>query len=286
MIERVTHVPIVVSDQGKALEFYTNVLGFEKRADYQLPGNPRWLTVAPRGTDVEFILYRGRSKVDLHVGPEAGTGGYHYAFLTEDCRGDYERLKARGVDFHVGDYTEPQKQYWGWNAAFRDPDGNQFVLVQPNGSEDPPVGAENEGAGSETMFGRVTHVPILVSDQDRALQFYTEELGFAKIQDSQQRGRPRWLTVAIKSQDIEFILVKGDYIVDPRPPSGKEHGGNHWVFRTNDCRKDVETLRARGVKFQDPAPVEATFGLAAYFADPDGNRLTLLEPSRAPPRKG
>jgi len=48
MIEKTTHVPIVVHDQDKALEFYTWVLGFEKRQDYQQPGHPRWLTVAPR----------------------------------------------------------------------------------------------------------------------------------------------------------------------------------------------------------------------------------------------
>jgi len=41
MIEKLTHVPIVVSDQEKALKFYTEVLGFEKRADYRNPGNPR-----------------------------------------------------------------------------------------------------------------------------------------------------------------------------------------------------------------------------------------------------
>jgi len=50
------------------------------------------------------------------------------------------------------------------------------------------------------------------------------------------------------------------------------------VFRTTDCRKDFETLKARGVKFKDPSPVEAPFGIAVYFTDPDGNHLTLLQP--------
>ncbi len=100
----------------KALQYYTQVLGWEKRQDYQQPGKPRWLTVAPKGQDLEFILVEGKSKVDLHVGPEAGTGGYQWAFQTDDVRRDYETLKLRGVDFHVGNYTEPQKQYWGWNA--------------------------------------------------------------------------------------------------------------------------------------------------------------------------
>ncbi len=60
MIEKLTHVPIVVSDQEKALHFYTEVLGLEKRADYQLPGNPRWVTVGPKGQDLELILFQGK----------------------------------------------------------------------------------------------------------------------------------------------------------------------------------------------------------------------------------
>ena len=132
MIQKLTHAPIVVSDQENALKYYTEILGRDKRQDYKQPGKPRWLTVAPKGQDLEFILVEGKSQVDLHVGPEAGTGGYQWDFLTKDCQADYELLKARGVNFHVGNYTGPQKQYWGWNAAFRDPDGNQFALVQPN----------------------------------------------------------------------------------------------------------------------------------------------------------
>src|SRR5438445_5550956 len=75
MIEKLTHVPIVVSDQEKALKFYMEVLGFEKRADYQNPGSPRWLTVAPKGTDVEMILFEGKYKLDPRAPPEAGSGG-------------------------------------------------------------------------------------------------------------------------------------------------------------------------------------------------------------------
>ncbi len=135
MIEKLTHAPIVVSDQGKALKFYTEILGFEKRADYQQPGKPRWLTVAPKGQDLEFILVQGKFKIDSHLGPEAGTGGIHFAFTTDDCQGDYERLKAKGVNFNVGAYTKPQKQSWGTSVTFKDPDGNQFALVQPNIAE-------------------------------------------------------------------------------------------------------------------------------------------------------
>ena len=275
MIEKLTHAPIVVSNQEKALKFYTDVLGFEKRADYQNPGQPRWLTVAPKGQDLEFILVEGKSRVDLHLPPEAGSGGYHLAFLTDDCWKDYERLKSRGVDFRVGTYTEPQKAAFGISALFRDPDGNQFALIQPVNIE------SGEMANS---IGKATHVPILVRDQDKALKFYTEILGLEKRQDYQPPGRPRWLTVALKRQKLEFVLVKGEYRLDPRPLPEADSGGNHWVFRTDDCRKDFETLKSRGVKFKNPAPVEASYGIAAYFTDHDGNHLTLLQPIPMPPQ--
>jgi predicted enzyme related to lactoylglutathione lyase len=130
---KLTHAPIVVNNQDEALRYYTEVLGFEKRADYQVPGNPRWLTVAPKGQQLEFILVQGQSKVDLgSLAPEAGDGGYHIAFSTTDCVDDYQVLKSRGADFSVPNYTEPQKQPWGTSAYFKDPDGNHFAMVQPS----------------------------------------------------------------------------------------------------------------------------------------------------------
>ncbi len=272
MIEKLTHVPIVVSDQERALKFYMEALGFEKRADYQLPGNPRWLTVAAKGEELEFVLAQGRQKVELGVGPEAGTGGHHIAFLTEDCIAGYERLKARGVDFHVGAYEEPQKQAWGISASFRDPDGNLFTMLQPNI-------AGKAATDDDRIFQKTTHIPIIVGNQDRALKFYTEGLGFEKRQDYQQAGRPRWLTVAPKGQEPEFILLKGRYVVDPRAPPGADSGGNHLVFRTNDCRKDVALFKSHGVKFKEPAPKDEPFGVYANFTDLDGNHFSLLQPA-------
>lgn len=131
------------------------------------------------------------------------------------------------------------------------------------------------------MIQKTTHVPIVVSDQERALKFYTEALGFQKRQDYQQDSRGRWLTVAPKGEEVELILVKGTYTVDPRPARDAESGGNHLVFRTTDCLKDFATLTARGVKFQDAAPVENPYGVTAYFTDPDGNHLSLLQPAQA-----
>lgn len=133
------------------------------------------------------------------------------------------------------------------------------------------------------MIRKTIYVPMVVGDQERALRFYTEILGFEKRQDYQQPGHPRWLTVAPGGQELEFILVKGEH-APSHPEPDADSGGNHWVFLTDDCRKDVGLLKARGVEFKGNGAVEAPYGTSAYFTDPDGNHLTLLQP-REQPRK-
>src|SRR2546430_2804434 len=128
MIEKLTHVPIVVSDQEKALKFYTEVLGFEKRADYQNPGSPRWLTVAPKGTDVEMILFEGKYKLDPRAPPEAGSGGEHRGVQTNEFRQDGEILQTRGLK--VQDPAPPAADH-RIAASFTDPDGNHPTPLHP-----------------------------------------------------------------------------------------------------------------------------------------------------------
>jgi len=125
---------------------------------------------------------------------------------------------------------------------------------------------------------KLTHAPMVVRNQDEALTFYTDVLGFEKRADYQLQGHPRWLTVAPKEDAVELILVEGVYSVDPRPAAGADSGGNHHVFVTDDCRRDFEALKARGVRFKHDAPIEAPYGITAYFSDPDGNHLSLLQP--------
>jgi len=125
------------------------------------------------------------------------------------------------------------------------------------------------------MIEKFTLVPIDVSDQDKALRFYTEDLGFEKRQDYQMPGHPRWLTVAAKGQELELILSKGTRVIET--PKAERTGT--YVLKTNDCKRDYETLKARGVKFIETAPVEAPYGTAIHFNDPDDNHFTLIQPN-------
>lgn len=130
MITHLARVTILVSDQDEALSFYTEKLGFEKRADMPM-GATRWLTVAPAGQrDLEIVLQQpdpamhgeeGAKTMLERVGQNAT-----WVLATDDCQGDYERLSALGVRFA----SAPQRQMYGTEAVLLDLYGNSYSLLQ------------------------------------------------------------------------------------------------------------------------------------------------------------
>src|SRR5688572_21924984 len=130
MIDRVGNVSIFVSDQDRAKEFYTKVLGFELRTDAPLyPGaTTRWLAVAPPGATTEVTLYVPDENWEHYK----GTVGKSQAvtFNVTDIKALHTALKAKGVTF----LQEPDAQPWGTYAMIQDSEGNSLILVeQPKG---------------------------------------------------------------------------------------------------------------------------------------------------------
>ena len=130
MITHLARVTILVRNQDEALRFYTEKLGFEKRADMPM-GATRWLTVAPTGQrELEIVLQQpdpafhgeeGAQKMLERIGQNTT-----WVLATNDCQGDYERLSAQGVRFA----SPPQRQMYGTEAVLLDLYGNQFSLLQ------------------------------------------------------------------------------------------------------------------------------------------------------------
>jgi len=128
MIKKLANVVIVVKDQTKALDFYTKVLGFDKRTDLSPAGGPRWVTVGPKGQDIEISLFQEGTPPPDPKAPQLKAGSNpQWTLQTDDCRADSKLLKGRGVNFD----QEPADYPWGVLAIFRDPDGNPFSLLQP-----------------------------------------------------------------------------------------------------------------------------------------------------------
>jgi predicted enzyme related to lactoylglutathione lyase len=92
---------VYVDDQDEAMRFYTAVLGFAKKTDFS-QGPYRWLTVAspeePEGTELQLALNNNpAAKAYQQAMFEQGLPAA--MFFTDDIRGDYERIKARGAEF-------------------------------------------------------------------------------------------------------------------------------------------------------------------------------------------
>jgi predicted enzyme related to lactoylglutathione lyase len=133
---RIANAQLWVHDQDEALDFYTQKLGWEVRADVTLAemGDFRWLTVGPSGQEdfsVVLMAIPGQPLVDDETAEQIGTlvakGFAGTVFLTtDDCRASYDELRDRGVEFT----EEPTERPYGIDAGFRDPSGNALRLTQ------------------------------------------------------------------------------------------------------------------------------------------------------------
>ena len=126
MINSIGSVSIFVSDQDRAKEFYTKVLGFELRQDEPLyPGaTARWLAVAPRDAKTDAVLYLPDENWE-HYRQVVGKS-QALAFDVTDMQGLQADLKAKGVNF----IQETDVQPWGTSAIIEDSEGNHLILVE------------------------------------------------------------------------------------------------------------------------------------------------------------
>jgi catechol 2,3-dioxygenase-like lactoylglutathione lyase family enzyme len=120
-ITQVGTVIIPVSDQEKAIAFYTEKLGFEKRTDIPMGEAMRWVEVAPPGASTTVAIVPPREGEPTGVETRI-------AFATDDIDADHASLKAQGVDVdetvsRMGDPVPPM-------FFFRDQDGNTLLIVQ------------------------------------------------------------------------------------------------------------------------------------------------------------
>lgn len=125
-------VSLVVSDYDEAIEFFVGTLGFRLVEDLDVPEQAkRWVVVSPPGaTESQLLLARASTpEQEKRIGSQ--TGGRVFLFLyTDDFWRDYERYKAKGVEF----VREPKQEPYGTVAVFLDLYGNMWDLLQPTAS--------------------------------------------------------------------------------------------------------------------------------------------------------
>jgi catechol 2,3-dioxygenase-like lactoylglutathione lyase family enzyme len=134
------------------------------------------------------------------------------------------------------------------------------------------------------MIRKLSHATIWVKDQEAALAFYTEKLGF-EVKTDATMGSFRWLTVAPKDQEgLELVLMQAApspmideetvALINQLIDKGAMGAG---VFHTADCRATYTELKGRGVEFVSE-PQERPYGIEAVFKDNSGNWFSLTQP--------
>jgi len=117
MIRGIKFASIPVTDQDRAIRFYTEKLGFRLLADHPFDDKQRWIEMGIPGSDTRVVLF----KTDRGLQPGSDM---NVTFWTDDVESTARELEAKGVEFTV----KPQKADWGTFSIFRDPDGNKFVM--------------------------------------------------------------------------------------------------------------------------------------------------------------
>ncbi|HEY6050443.1 MAG TPA: VOC family protein [Thermoanaerobaculia bacterium] len=118
------------------------------------------------------------------------------------------------------------------------------------------------------MITHVKFVGIPVRDQERALKFYTEKLGFKVATDQPMGAGQRWIELKIPRAETGITLFT--------IPGQEDRVGTQWngSFACDDVQETYEKLKAAGVEFVKP-PERQPWGMYVVAKDPDGNQLVF-----------
>ncbi len=136
------------------------------------------------------------------------------------------------------------------------------------------------------MIRKMSHATIFVNNQEEALKFYRDKLGFQVHTDAMVGEDFRWLTLNTKDQpDFEIVLMepKPGMLMDEATATQlkaiMEKGVlGAGVFNTDDCRATYQELKDKGVKFVSE-PAERPYGVEVVFQDNSGNWFSLTQPN-------
>ena len=121
------------------------------------------------------------------------------------------------------------------------------------------------------MIKGVKFASIPVRDQDRALAFYKDKLGFRVITDAPFDGTQRWIELGVPRAETKLVLftMKGQEALIG--------GFMNVTFMADDVEATYVELKERGVEFVQK-PKKADWGTSAIFKDADGNQFVLSSP--------
>ena len=194
-------IGITVSDMNRALDFYTNVLSFEKVSDVEVTGDDyehlenvfglriRVVRLKLGGEFIDLIDYLAPEGRPIPIDLKSNDRSFqHIAIIVSDMARAYKTLREHNVQHaSTGPQTLPD---WNKNAGgiqafyFRDPDGHFLEILQfPEGK-----GNSKWHQKTDRLFLGIDHTAIVVSDTENSLKFYRDTLGMKVAGESENYG--------------------------------------------------------------------------------------------------
>ena len=131
---------------------------------------------------------------------------------------------------------------------------------------------------------KLIRVTLRIRNQEAALRFYTETLGFVKTADFPLGPAMRWVTVApAEDQGVQIVLQPPEWFQGDEYGQHMQSVGHNppIVFEVEDCAAVFAQLEKKGVRFSTP-PSQRPYGVEAVGLDMDGNTLVFLQPAAMP----
>ena len=125
------------------------------------------------------------------------------------------------------------------------------------------------------LFNQIHHVAIIVSDYQKAKEFYVEKLGFPVLRENYRPDKGDWkLDLQFGAGELEIFAIPG---APPRPNYPEAQGLRHLAFRVGDVEQAVKELEAQGIECEPIRLDPYSQRRFTFFHDPDGLPLELHE---------
>lgn len=310
LVREVKGAGFTVSDLDRAVEFYTNVLTFEKVSETEVWGEEQERLQGVFGVRMRVARMRlGSEFLELteYLAPRGrpipadsrsnDLWFQHIAIIVSDMDQAYQQLRAHKVT-HAS--SGPQRlPDWNKNAAgieafyFKDPDGHTLeVLAFP-----PDKGDPKWHRPTDKLFLGIDHTAIVVGDTDTSVAFYRDLLGFRVAGESENYGpeqerlnnvfgaRLRITSLRVEAGPaIELLEYLAPRDGRPFPPDTRANDLMHWQtqLQTRSIEQADEAVRAGHIRYVSPGIVALSdvtrgFREGLLVRDPDGHALLLTE---------
>jgi catechol 2,3-dioxygenase-like lactoylglutathione lyase family enzyme len=309
-VQKVDAVGMTVSDMDRAVEFYSNVLAFEKISDTEVYGPEYEQLTGVFGLRIRIVRMKlGNEQIELtdYLTPggkpnPADTRSndlwfQHMAIVVKDMDQAYAQLRKHNV-LHVS--TGPQTIPASNQAAagvkafyFRDPDGHNLELIYfPIGKGDPKWQAK-----TNQLFLGIDHTAIAVSNTASSLKFYQDALGFQVKGESHNVGTEQEHLNNVAGAQLHISALRSaagpgiEFLEYLQPGPGRTFPADarpddlfHWqtTLVVSNADAAAQRLKASGSRLLTVRPVQlpdktASFRKGFLVRDPDGHAMLVVE---------